>query len=231
MVNPQVSIVVPVHNEEELLPTFIKDVTQAGRKLGLNYELILVENGSKDKTWQIIEMATGKNSAIRGVRLAKPSYGEAMFGGIKRATGKYVVIFNADYWEEKFLAVTQANLMGYDMVIGSKCLPGSKDMRHWSRRMITFGYNWFLKIILGYPGTDTHGIKVFNRAKVLPVVNKCLTRSGILDSEIMLRAYRENLRVLELPTTVFEVRPAVFGLKRIWQTPQDIWKLYEALKK
>ena len=230
MKTPTVSIVVPVHNEELILDAFIKSLVSACKKLKISYELLLIENGSKDLTWQIIEKNMKRSSTVYGLRLKKADYGAAMIAGIKKSRGKYVVIFNVDYWDRKFLSITRADLLGYDIVIGSKRLPGSLDQRQLTRRLTTWAFNWFLKIFLGYPGTDTHGIKVFNKEKLMPVIQKCKTRSGIVDSEIMVRAYRQNLQVLELPTTVREVRPAVFGLKRIWQTPLDVLRLYQVLK-
>jgi glycosyltransferase involved in cell wall biosynthesis len=224
---PDVSIVVPVHNEEQILTRFVKDIGDSCKKLRLNYELLLIENGSTDQTRQIMKNIT--KSSVINLHLIKPDYGEAMLVGIQKSRGKYVVVFNVDYWEEKFLAITQANLLGYDMVIGSKRLPGSDDRRHWSRRLITGVFNIFLKIVMKYPGTDTHGIKVFEKEKMKQVVKACKTRSGIVDSEMMIRAYRAGLKVLELPTTVVEIRPTVFSPTRLWQTPKDIWGLYKAL--
>lgn len=226
---PRISIIVPVRNEEEVIEKFIYALVNACRKIGLSFEIILVENGSTDKTTEIIRQNSFRTKEIRTAYLPYPGYGIALLQGIKMAKGKYFVIFNADYWDERFLDLTKADLLGYDIISGSKLLPGSKDSRPLNRRAITRIFNLFLKIFLKYPGTDTHGIKVMRRKTVMPVINNCFTRSGIIDSEIMIRAYRSNLKILELPVSIEEIRPQRFTFRRVVQTPVDMWNLYKAL--
>jgi glycosyltransferase involved in cell wall biosynthesis len=225
----EVSVVVPVHNEEQLIETFLTEVSGGCEKWGLAYEIVVVENGSRDNTWKIIKEAAKKSDKIKPYHLSGPGYGVALLLGIEKAKGKYLVVFNVDFWEEKFLALVKVDLLNYDVVLGSKLLPGSKDYRQISRRLVTWAYNKFLRIFLGYQGTDTHGVKVMKRKAIMPIVKACVTRSGLIDSELMIRAYRKNLKILELPVAVREVRPGRFSYRRIWETPVDIWNLAKAL--
>mgnify|MGYP001607864908 FL=1 len=126
--------------------------------------------------------------------------------------------------------LTKVNILEQDIIIGSKCLPGSLDFRGFRRRAVTKVFNLFLNLFLGYRGTDSHGIKLLRLQTVLPILKLCKTKTGIFDSELMIRSQRGGLKILELPVTVKEIRPDRFGLNRLLKTPLDIYKLYISLK-
>ena len=225
-----VSVIVPVHNEEELIKHFLKDVDNACSNLNLLYEIVVVENGSKDKTWQYLQEIAKENQKIRPIQLKILGYGPALIMGINKSLGEYGVIFNVDFWDDKFLMLTKANILGQDLIIGSKCLPGSLDLRSFRRRAITKAFNVFLKIFLGFKGTDTHGIKLLRLPVILPILKLCRTQSGIFDSELVIRSQRKGLKILELPVTVKDIRPERFGYNRLLKTPFDVYNLYRSLK-
>lgn len=228
--SPLVSIIAPAHNEELIIEDFIKDVVKSCKKNNINYELIVVENGSSDSTAEKVSRISKANSKIRLIRLDRAGYGLAIIEGLKNSRGEYVVLFNVDFWDEKFLLLTKVALLNYDIVSGSKLLPGSKDYRSLSRRLVSRGFTEFLKLFLGFKGTDTHGIKAIKMRTVSSVIKKCKLRSGIFDSELILRLERERLKILELPVEVREIRPARFNLTRPLKTPIDIYQLWKALK-
>jgi len=225
----EISVVVPVYNEELLIKSFLTELDQACRETGSSYEIITVENGSTDKTREIIAGLRRNLSKVKLYSLPVPGYGEALLYGFRKARGRFVVFFNADFWDKKFLSIIKKDIQKQDMVIGSKMLPESEDRRPLVRRIYSGLFSRFLKIAFGYPGTDTHGIKVLRRKTVKPVFESCTTRSGIIDTELMIKAYRNKLRILEIPVKVAEVRPARFGYKRFFQTPRDIWDLIKAV--
>lgn len=225
-----ISVIVPAYNEEKLLSDFLKEVTDCLKKNSPDYELIIVENGSQDKTLEIARSFAKENKKVKVEHLAKPGYGKALIRGLKKAKGKYVVLFNVDFWDKRFLDLVKVNLLGYDIVTGSKNLPGSRDRRPLTRRLVTKGLSCFLRLFLGFSGTDTHGIKVLRRSKILPILKKCKTETGIFDSELLIRSQRAGLKILALPVEVEEVRPNRFGIKRILDTPGDLYHIYIALK-
>ncbi len=226
----KLSVVLPAKDEERLLSVTLKDITSYLDIARLSYEVIVVENGSSDNTLEIAKEHARKNSRIKTECLPEPAYGKALIHGIKKAKGDYIVIFNVDFWEKKFVDLINVDLLGYDLVTGSKLLSWSRDKRSLTRKLITLFFNLFLKILFGFKGTDTHGIKVLKRNKILPIINKCRTETGIFDSELVIRSQRAGLDILELPVEVIEKRPSRFS-NRILQTPADIIKLYVALKR
>ena len=76
-----ISVVVPAYNEEELLADFFEEVIGYLKRKRLNYELILVENGSRDKTLEIAKGFAQKNKRIEVSHLSQPSYGKALLHG------------------------------------------------------------------------------------------------------------------------------------------------------
>lgn len=227
----RLSVIAPAYNEEKLLPEFLKSVTACLEKSCLDYELIVVENGSQDQTLQIARSLSRQNKKVRVEHLPQPAYGRALLKGFRVAKGDCLVFYNIDHWDSRFIDLVKSNLLGHDIIVGSKNLPGSEDSRSLDRRLITKSFNLFLRVFLGYKGTDTHGIKAFSRKSIIPVLKKCHTKTGIFDSELMIRAQRGGLKILELPVTIAEKRPNVFGIKRILGTLKDIIELCLALCK
>lgn len=226
---PQFSIIVPAFNEELLIGSFLSDVIKISLQLGKPFEILVVANGCTDKTWDIASDYAKKYSQIKPIYLKESGYGRALYAGLTAAKGKYLIVLNVDFWDPKFIHITQVDLLGYDAVVGSKLLPGSVDNRGWGRRLVTIGFNIFLKIVFNYSGTDTHGIKVLRKSAFTPLINKCLTRSNIFDSELMIIGAKNKVKLLELPVTVSEIRPARFSSGRFLQTPFDLWQLYKAV--
>lgn len=225
----RISIVVPAYNEQNLLPEFVQELTSYLGKSWTNYELLIIENGSQDKTLKIAKEISKKNKKVVIYHLSQPAYGQAIIYGLRKGRGEYIVIFNVDFWDRRFIDLAKKDLLGNDIITGSKNLSDSCDQRPLSRRLITKGFNFFLKTIFGYRGTDTHGIKVLRRETVLPIVKKCKTKTGIFDSELLVRVQRSGLKILELPVEIKEKRPNRFGFKRILETPKDLVELYFTL--
>ncbi|MFM8488339.1 MAG: glycosyltransferase family 2 protein [Bacteroidota bacterium] len=92
-----VSIVVPLKNEEESLPELEAWVRRVCESNSLSYELILVDDGSTDKSWSIIQQLNKQNSAVRGIKFRR-NYGKsaALHTGFQTASGEVVITMDAD---------------------------------------------------------------------------------------------------------------------------------------
>lgn len=223
------SVVAPAFNEEEIIKPFLLKVTSVLEKESQDCEILVVENGSTDRTRQIVENLSKENKKIKLLCLPKPSYGKALKKGLQESKGDSIVIFNIDFWDSKFLTLAVTNLLGYDIIVGSKNLPGSSDKRPMIRKIVTRLWVFFLKTFFGFSGTDTHGIKILRRAKIKSILKSCRTEGGIFDSEFLIRAQRAGLKILELPVEVTEIRPPRFK-GRFWTTFKDIWELWRVLR-
>lgn len=225
------SVIAPAHNEEELIKKFIKDVDSGLRILKINYEILICENGSRDKTFKIASDLSKKVKSIRVFHENKPSYGGGLKLGIQKAKAEKIIVFNIDFYDFNFVKEAFLLLDQFDFVIGSKNLPKSKDLRPFKRRLITKTFNFLLKIVFGFSGTDTHGIKALKKSLAIPIIAQCRTDGEIFDTELVLRAQKAGLKMTEIPVKVGELRPSRYTLlSRIPKTFFDLISLSKALR-
>lgn len=216
---PEVSIVIPVHNEEELLEISVQDLITRLRREGIQSETLLCENGSTDKTREIAEKLELQYPEIRLITLEGADYGKAMKEGLGRAKGKYLVNFDIDFYDIDFLKSALEHLEKYDIVIGSKLISKAMDHRSLLRKFITRGFSVLLKLLFRLKVYDTHGMKGFKREKISVLIEKCRLGKDLFDTELIIRAERNALRILESPITIKDKRSARIPiLKRIPRT-------------
>jgi glycosyltransferase involved in cell wall biosynthesis len=208
---PDVSVVMPAHNEEGLLDTTLTEVTKALRGRELRFEVLVVENGSTDATLADARAFAADDDTVVVLTRPRADYGEAMRAGILAATGDVVVVFDVDYYDAAFVdrvlpALTTPG--GPAIVVGSKRAPGTTDTRPWPRRAITAAFATVLRFGFGLGVSDTHGMKAMRRQVVAPIVDRCRNGTDLFDTELVLRADRAGLVVTEVPVTVEERRPS-----------------------
>ena len=118
------SIVISLYNEEESLDELVKWIEDVMQKEGYTYEIIMVDDGSKDGSWKTVKELSAKNDCIRGISFRR-NYGKsaALYHGFKAAQGRVVVTMDADLQDspeeipEMYRMVIEE---GYDIVSGWK---------------------------------------------------------------------------------------------------------------
>jgi predicted glycoside hydrolase/deacetylase ChbG (UPF0249 family) len=219
------SFIFPIYNEELFLESQIeKFIGLALQKYKNKFEIILVENGSEDRSWSIAKKIKKKFSFVKIYKLPFPSYGQALKTGLANAAGKKIFFFNVDYFNLDFIEKATKLLNTVDIVIGSKTLANSSDERSFFRKITTYMFNVFLRLILNYPGTDTHGIKAFKKTKELIHFAKiCRTQNELFDTELVIRLTRNGAIFVDLPQKISELRKSrYFGMRRIKSTIDDL---------
>ena len=213
---PKVSIVIPVFNEEAILRAAVVDLREKLKELPWTFEIIIAENGSTDATVAIGQGLSDKYEEVRSFSLGEPNYGLAMRRGILEARGQYVVCDEIDLCDTDFQAAAVELLDSgeADLVIGSKLLSESSDERPWARNVASRVYNGLLRTTLGFRGTDTHGLKAFRRDRLIDIVQRCVVDKDVFASEFVIRAYRADLSIQEIPVRVIEKRPPSINLVR-----------------
>jgi len=95
--NMQLSIVIPLFNEEESLPELASWIRKVMEANNYSYEVIFVDDGSRDRSWQVIEKLSAENNHIHGIRFRR-NYGKsaALNEGFKQASGDVVITLDAD---------------------------------------------------------------------------------------------------------------------------------------
>jgi glycosyltransferase involved in cell wall biosynthesis len=216
---PELSIVIPIYNEEAILEASVTELIAELEQVGLDFEIVLAENGSRDRTVAIAEqLATSFPTQLRWFSYPEPNYGGALREGIFRARGRFVICEEIDLCNVDFhlRALELLRRDEADLVIGSKAMVGAQDQRPIVRRAGTKVYNKLLRVTLGFSGTDTHGLKAMRRSALAPVVARCIVDYDVFASELVIRAEREGLRVLEIPVEIAEKRaPSINLAKRV----------------
>jgi len=119
---PDVSIVVPCYRSEQSLPVLIRRIEDTMSSVGISFELVLVEDGSPDGTWSVIEELARQHPFIRGIRLMR-NYGQhnALLCGIRMARGKIIATIDDDLQNppEEIPRLLSKLGEGYDVVYGT----------------------------------------------------------------------------------------------------------------
>ncbi len=208
-----ISIVIPVYNEEGILHAAVVDLRERLAPLGWRYEILLAENGSRDRTVLVANELAAKYPEVRVFSLGAPNYGQALRAGILAARGDLVLCDEIDLGDVDFhRRAVELLETGAEMVIGSKLIEGASDERPLFRHAASLVYTGLLRGLLDFRGSDTHGLKAFVRESITPIAESCLTDKDVFASELVIRAYRAGLRALEIPIRVKEKRPPSINL-------------------
>jgi glycosyltransferase involved in cell wall biosynthesis len=197
-------------------------------ELNWTYEILLSENGSSDRTVAIGEELARKHPQVHIHSLGEPDYGRAMKQGILRAEGEFVICDEIDLCDVDFYqrALAILELDRADLVVGSKVMEGAEDKRPLMRHTATLVINGLLRALVGFHGTDTHGLKAFRRERLLDTAEHCVLSRDLFASEFVIRAERDGKRVTEIPIRIVEKRPPSINLlKRVPKVLRDIARL------
>jgi glycosyltransferase involved in cell wall biosynthesis len=231
---PRISIVIPIYNEEAILEAAVKDLLDRLSEFDFSFELILAENGSKDATVATAAELAKRFPQVRSFSLGEPNYGKALKRGILEARGEIVICDEIDLCDTDFYKRALALLESHtaDLVVGSKVLDSSSDERPFMRHFATLVINGMLRVTLGFKGTDTHGLKAFRRASLVPVVERCIVDKDLFASELVIRAERTgSVRIKEIPVRVLEKRPPSIHLfRRVPNVLKGIARLVVAIR-
>lgn len=205
----QISIIIPVFNEEKLIEKQIINLMRTIKNTN-DFEIIIIENGSIDKTYLVAKKLAKEHPELKVLRQKTACYGLALKAGIKEAKFNNIIQFDIDFIDIDFLEKSLKLIKKYDIIIGSKLHVQSKDTRPRSRIIVTKMVNWLIKLIFNYQGTDTHGIKSYKKDKIDKIINKVITTHHFFETELILRAAKRNFKITELPVSIKELRPTRF---------------------
>lgn len=142
----KLSVVIPCYNEEAVLPETMKRLSTlfaelvGANEISADSEIIMVDDGSRDATWRVIEEHASDSSWIRGIKLSRNrGHQTALIAGLFAATGDAVVSIDADL-QDDICAMTQmikAHRSGSDVVYGVR---KRRDKDTWLKRMTAEGY-------------------------------------------------------------------------------------------
>lgn len=223
------SILIPIYNEEKILQESIDQYIGKLKKLKVDFEIILSENGSTDNTKKILFNLKKKYKKLLKILTSnEPNYGLALKKAIISSKGKYIVCDELDLCNINFFKSSCLLLKSkkFDIIIGSKNHYLSQDNRPFLRRFSSKVFTKILNLLFAFKGTDTHGLKAFNR-KIIPYVKKVKLDKDMFTTELVLRVSNSNLSYNEIPVEIKELRETTIPLgKRVLKVLVQIVKLF-----
>jgi glycosyltransferase involved in cell wall biosynthesis len=200
---PFVSIVVPLYNEEESLRELAVEIAEVSKEMGKPYEIIFVDDGSTDRSFEVLKELHAHDSHIKVIRFRR-NFGKsaALSVGFREALGEYVITMDADLQDDPKEIPGLIAAMGdsYDLV------SGWKQKRHdpLSKTLPSRFFNYVTGRMTGIPIHDFNcGLKAYRR-----VVIKSLSVHGELHRFIPVLAHWAGFRVTE---KVVQHHPRKFG--------------------
>ena len=201
------TVVIPVYREQATIAETVATVARHFDGRGVPHEILVVDDGSPDGTG---EAATRALSGIRGKVLRhreNRGKGAAVRTGVLAATGRWVLITDADQStpiEEHDVLARICRERDLDGAIGSRALDPSRVERPqaWLRRTMGRTFNRIVRAMTGLPFRDTQcGFKLFDRKRVLPLFEQAVVDRFAWDVEILFLGARLGLRIGEAAVT------------------------------
>lgn len=192
------SLVFPLYNEEENLRKVIDPLIDLFNSHGVNYELILVDNGSRDQTGKIIDALAAENEKIKKVVVeVNEGYGWGIINGLCAASGDYLGYMGGDgqiaaddVWRVHQMIIQD----DYDLVKVCRVTRGDGLVR----KLTTITFNKIFRLLFGVNSIDINGSpKIFKKRwlELLAPVSK----DWFLDAELMIKAKLLGMSVNEVP--------------------------------
>ena len=97
----KISVVSPVYGAEKIIPELVRRIKSVLEKITQEYEIVLIEDGSPDKSWEAIELACKKHTEVIGIKLSR-NFGQhyAITAGIEKSTGDVIVLMDCDLQDD-----------------------------------------------------------------------------------------------------------------------------------
>lgn len=212
-------IVIPVHNEEKIIRKNISTILSylKRQKMSVDWKVIIGENGSTDKTIEILRKIP-KNNNLSFLSLKARSRDQAIIKAWSKINADYYMFMDADLATDIRHIPDLINGLeqGYDIVIGSRRLPGSKVNRLLIRRIVSSIFHKLMKVIFNLKINDLQcGFKAINkntRNKIIPKIK--YGHDGFMDTELLVLASEKKLKIKEIPVKWYDKRDSRFTIRR-----------------
>lgn len=212
------SIIIPIYNEEKRLSSTVTNLISWLRKRKINYEILLADDGSTDKTAIVINTLSKKDKHIRSffssMRLGR---GTTLNAAINVAYGEYIIYMDADMATNPsdIASLLYSIQEDYAIVTGSRYHTGSKIKRETLRYFLSKIYNLLIRLFFSSIIKDHQcGFKAFQKVKIAELLPQIRSSHWFWDSEILIKAQKRGLKVKEIPIEWNEIPGSKVNLLR-----------------
>jgi len=191
------SVVIPAYNEEESITVVICDTFQALPKYVADYEVIVIDDGSTDKTGEILDGLSTRFNKLRVIRQKNGGFGVALMAGINAATKEYVAYLPADgQFQVNDMRHCYELVKDNDLTLGYR---GGRSDYTLARIVLSYGYLTLLTFLFGIRYMDVGWVHIW-RTDRLKKMNIRGTRGIFVLTEIVVRFRESGYKIAEGPS-------------------------------
>ncbi len=229
---PKLSVVVPAYNEGDKIRENLEEFTSALSGLNYDYELIVVDDGSTDNTYE--EALKHESDRVRVLTYPKNhGKGHALQHGVSHATGDLVTFIDADldlHPSQTKVLLDYMSMNGAAIVVGSKWHPLSRVSYPLKRRFLSTCYRLLTRSLFGL-NTDTQtGLKLFKRDALLAILPRALVKRYAFDLELVVIARHLGYEVVEAPVVLnYQFNGSGVDWRAIWRIFVDTCAIFYRL--
>jgi len=197
---PGISVVLPAFNEEANIGPMVESVIETLRPLTEDYEVIVVDDGSRDRTAQIVRELARRYPQVRLVQHeVNRGYGAALYTGFSSCAKELIFFTDADrQFRLEEINKLLPHLREADLVIGYRA--PRRDPFH--RRLYGWGWNFLVSLFFGYTARDVDcAFKLFRREVFQRIGKQITSRGATFSAEFLVRARRAGFKIKEVPVT------------------------------
>jgi len=201
----EISILMPCYNESKCIKKNIAETINAVKEFNNgSFEIIAIDDGSSDNTFEQIKAGAGNNGFVKFVKLEQ-NYGKgrALRKGFEHAKGKYICFLDGDLDIHPKLIRSFIDYLekeGADVVIGSKRHPLSVVNYPMNRKIASVIYQGFIKSIFNLSIRDSQvGLKLFKREVLDDVFHRVVVKKYAFDIELLINAHHRGYKIVEAP--------------------------------
>jgi glycosyltransferase involved in cell wall biosynthesis len=235
--DPEISvdIAIPVLNEAHVLEKSVNTLlTYARASLRYRWQIVIVDNGSTDRTQEVARRIADREPRVRVLHLDQRGRGRALRHAWLQGHADVVCYMDVDlstgldHLPALIRAVAQE---GYDVATGSRLLRESRTTRSFKRETISRMYNAFLKAVLATRFSDAQcGFKGMSRSAVEAIVPRIEDQSWFFDTEMLVLAEKQGYRIKDIPVQWAEDDDSRVKILRTgWEDVKGIWRLRRQL--
>ncbi len=233
--NPLVDVVIPVRNEQRSLRASVSELVRVLDVAPFRWRITIADNGSTDDTPGIADGLAAELSGVRVLHLDRPGRGRALRAAWLASEADVVAYTDVDLSTrlEALLPLVAPLVSGHsDVAIGSRLAAGARVERSLRRELISRAYNLVVRVLFGRVATDLQcGFKAVRADAARRLVPLVEDDGWFFDTELLLLAHRNRLRIHEVPvdwvedpiSTVDVVRTAVDDLRGLARMRRRFW--------
>jgi glycosyltransferase involved in cell wall biosynthesis len=223
MTQNDLSFVIPAYNEEDSIEVTLGTLEEAVKNNKFSYEIIVVNDGSKDKTLSKAIKYAGRNGHVKVISYnSNQGKGHAVRIGFMQSNGEFVIFADGDMEIDlKLVSRYVEALQNADIVIASKWHPRSVVEMPLVRRLCSHSFNMLVRLLTGVNLRDTQaGLKAIRKSAFMDIFLRLAVKRYAFDVELLAVANLYGLKVVEMPVRL--KMGASFRLREMWRMLIDL---------